>query len=150
MVGSQDGSAVGVLTRDDRGDEHEFLAGREVIVCCGAIDSPKLLQLSGIGPADVLDAAGVLTLVSLPGVGENLMDHAEGLIVWEAGADVPDTCATGWDGGGRRPYRRFRDGMGRRCRRAPLRRQPFATRRAHALSRRSRRRPRHRTRRRDA
>jgi choline dehydrogenase-like flavoprotein len=42
----QDGSAVGVLTRDDHYDEHEFLAGREVIVCCGAIDSPKLLQLS--------------------------------------------------------------------------------------------------------
>jgi choline dehydrogenase-like flavoprotein len=94
-----DGSAVGVLTRDDHGAEHEFRAGREVIVCCGAIDSPKLLQLSGIGPADVLDAAGVRALVPLPGVGENLMDHAEGLIVWEAGADVPDTCATGWDAG---------------------------------------------------
>jgi choline dehydrogenase-like flavoprotein len=95
----EDGTAVGVITRDEDGNRREFLANREVIVCCGAIDSPKLLQLSGIGPVDVLDAAGVQTLVASPGVGENLMDHAEGLIVWEAGADVPNTCATGWDAG---------------------------------------------------
>ncbi|AKS35539.1 GMC family oxidoreductase [Mycolicibacterium goodii] len=93
------GRAVGVITRDDDGNRHEYRADREVIVCCGAIDSPKLLQLSGIGPADVLAAAGVAQSVDAPGVGANLMDHAEGLIVWEAGADVPDTCATGWDAG---------------------------------------------------
>ncbi|MEV0671409.1 GMC oxidoreductase [Mycobacterium sp. NPDC050441] len=95
----EDGRTVGVITRDDEGNLREFRAEREVIVCCGAIDSPKLLQLSGIGPSDVLAAAGVETVVDSPGVGENLMDHAEGLIVWEAGADVPDTCATGWDAG---------------------------------------------------
>jgi len=95
----EDGRAVGVITRDDEGNRHEFRADREVIVCCGAIDSPRLLQLSGIGPVDVLDAAGVGTAVASPGVGANLMDHAEGLIVWEAGADVPATCATGWDAG---------------------------------------------------
>jgi choline dehydrogenase-like flavoprotein len=95
----EDGRAVGVTTRDDDGNRHEFRADREVVVCCGAIDSPKLLQLSGIGPTDVLQAAGVATVVDSPGVGENLMDHAEGLIVWEAGADVPGTCATGWDAG---------------------------------------------------
>jgi hypothetical protein len=38
-------------------------------------------------------------VVDLPGVGENLMDHAEGLIVWETDRVVPDTCATGWDAG---------------------------------------------------
>jgi choline dehydrogenase-like flavoprotein len=95
----EDGRAVGVIARDADGKRREFRADREVILCCGAIDSPKLLQLSGIGPADVLEAAGVPTLVASPGVGANLMDHAEGLIVWEAGADVPDTCATGWDAG---------------------------------------------------
>jgi choline dehydrogenase-like flavoprotein len=94
-----DGVAVGVLAVDDDGVEHELRAMREVIVCCGAIDSPKLLQLSGIGPEAVLTAAGVVTVVHSPGVGENLMDHAEGLIVWEARRDVPDTCATGWDAG---------------------------------------------------
>jgi choline dehydrogenase-like flavoprotein len=95
----EEGVAVGVLVRDDRGVEHEFLANREVVVCCGAIDSPKLLQLSGIGPHEVLEAAGVAVVVESAGVGENLMDHAEGLIVWEAARDVPDTCATGWDAG---------------------------------------------------
>lgn len=95
----EDGAAVGVIARDGDGNRREFRADREVIVCCGAIDTPKLLQLSGIGPVDVLQAAGVPVLVPSPGVGENLMDHAEGLIVWEAGADVPDTCATGWDAG---------------------------------------------------
>jgi choline dehydrogenase-like flavoprotein len=95
----EDGVAVGVLARDEQGVEHVFRADVEVVVCCGAIDSPKLLQLSGIGARGVLEAAGVRTIVELPGVGENLMDHAEGLIVWEAARDVPDTCATGWDAG---------------------------------------------------
>lgn len=95
----EDGVAVGVAAVDGEGVEHEIRASREVIVCCGAIDSPKLLQLSGIGPRDVLAAAGVTPVVDSPGVGENLMDHAEGLIVWEARREVPDTYATGWDAG---------------------------------------------------
>lgn len=74
-------------------------ARREVIVSCGAIDSPALLMRSGIGPARVLEAAGVDLAVDLPGVGENLQDHAEGLIVWEAKGERSDVCATGWDAG---------------------------------------------------
>jgi choline dehydrogenase-like flavoprotein len=93
------GAAVGVLARDVDGAMTQFMARREVIVCCGSIDSPKLLQLSGIGPSRVLRDAGVDVVVDLPGVGENLMDHAEGLIVWETDRVVPDTCATGWDAG---------------------------------------------------
>lgn len=90
--------AVGVLTRTDEGAV-EVRADREVLVCCGAIDSPRLLQLSGIGPPAVLEAAGVPVLVDLPGVGENLMDHPEGLVVWEARELPPATCASGWDAG---------------------------------------------------
>ena len=93
------GSATGVLATDCDGTSHRFDATREVIVCCGAIDTPKLLQLSGIGPRRVLEDAGVEVVVDSPGVGENLMDHAEGLIVWQAEREVPDTCATGWDAG---------------------------------------------------
>jgi choline dehydrogenase len=52
-------------------------AAREVILCCGAIGSPHLLQLSGIGPARVLEAAGIAVRHDLPGVGENLNDHPD-------------------------------------------------------------------------
>lgn len=81
------------------GERRDLRARREVIVCCGAIDSPALLMRSGIGPRPVLDAAGIDVLIDLPGVGENLQDHAEGLIVWEARGDRSGVCATGWDAG---------------------------------------------------
>ena len=53
------------------------MAKREVILCAGVIGSPQLLQLSGIGPAQVLKDAGVEVAHDLPGVGENLQDHLE-------------------------------------------------------------------------
>ena len=49
----------------------------EVVSCGGAINTPQLLQLSGVGPAGVLRDAGVTPVVDLPGVGENLQDHLE-------------------------------------------------------------------------
>jgi choline dehydrogenase len=48
---------------------------QEVILACGAVDSPKLLMLSGIGPADLLRSVGIAVRVDLPGVGSNLQDH---------------------------------------------------------------------------
>lgn len=60
-----------------RGRDYEVTATREVILCAGAIGSPHLLQLSGIGPRDVLEDAGVPVVHELPGVGENLQDHLE-------------------------------------------------------------------------
>ena len=51
--------------------------GGEVILCGGAINTPQLLQLSGIGPADVLEPLGVPVVHELAGVGENLQDHLE-------------------------------------------------------------------------
>ena len=52
-------------------------ANREVIVCAGSVGSPQLLQMSGIGPGQVLQDAGVAVIHDLPGVGENLQDHLE-------------------------------------------------------------------------
>lgn len=52
-------------------------ARKEVILSAGSIGSPQLLQLSGIGPAKVLEDAGVEVVKDLPGVGENLQDHLE-------------------------------------------------------------------------
>jgi choline dehydrogenase-like flavoprotein len=50
-------------------------ASREVILCGGSINSPQLLMLSGVGPADHLRAVGVGVVADLPGVGRNLQDH---------------------------------------------------------------------------
>ena len=66
--------AVGVEFVQD-GRPLEARAGREVLLSAGAIQSPQLLQLSGIGPLDLLARAGVPVLHELPGVGENLQDH---------------------------------------------------------------------------
>ena len=52
-------------------------ATEEVIVCAGAINSPQLLQLSGIGPASLLQAHGIPVVVDAPGVGANLQDHLQ-------------------------------------------------------------------------
>ena len=57
------------------GGVHEFRAEREVIVSGGAINSPKLLLLSGIGPAEELRPLGIPVVHDLPGVGRNLHDH---------------------------------------------------------------------------
>ena len=62
-------------------------AEREVIVSCGAIGSPRLLQLSGVGPADSLKAAGVSVVHDLPGVGSNLQDHLDLYAISECTGD---------------------------------------------------------------
>ena len=56
-------------------------AKREVVLCGGAINSPQILQLSGIGPGGVLQAVGIEVKHDLPGVGENLQDHIGGRII---------------------------------------------------------------------
>jgi choline dehydrogenase len=73
--------AAGVTVRVD-GAEERVTARRGVILAAGAVGSPRLLQLSGIGPRGVLTAAGVPVVHELPGVGEGLRDHvASGLVV---------------------------------------------------------------------
>lgn len=65
---------VGVRYLKD-GREYIARAGREVIVSAGAVNSPQLLQLSGIGPAELLRQHGLPVVADLPGVGANLRDH---------------------------------------------------------------------------
>lgn len=67
---------VGVLCGRD-GKVEELRCQREVLLAAGSYNTPKLLMLSGIGPADHLSAIGINTLHDLPGVGENLQDHHE-------------------------------------------------------------------------
>lgn len=70
----EEGRAVGVEYRH-AGQTAQARAGREVIVSAGTVNSPHLLLLSGIGPADHLRAVGIPVIHDLPGVGENLQDH---------------------------------------------------------------------------
>jgi choline dehydrogenase len=63
-----------VLVEQD-GQEHVLRARREVILCTGTINTPRLLMLSGIGPAAQLTAAGIPVVADIPGVGQNLHDH---------------------------------------------------------------------------
>jgi choline dehydrogenase len=68
------GRAVGVQYRR-HGEVHKAEAGCEVVLCGGVVNSPQLLLLSGIGPADDLRQLGIEVKAALPGVGENLQDH---------------------------------------------------------------------------
>jgi choline dehydrogenase len=70
------GRAVG-LEYEQLGLVHQPRAEREVILSTGAINTPQLLMLSGIGPADHLKEMGLEVLSDLPGVGQNLQDHLE-------------------------------------------------------------------------
>lgn len=68
------GRAVGV-TWTTNGKTYGAKANREVILCAGSIQSPQILQLSGIGPAPILKEQGIPIVVESPEVGENLQDH---------------------------------------------------------------------------
>jgi choline dehydrogenase len=73
--------AVGVEA-SQLGQAQELRAEREVILCGGAYNSPQLLQLSGVGPAEHLAMREVEVLLDQPEVGENLSDHAAAFSVW--------------------------------------------------------------------
>ncbi|XOK14460.1 GMC family oxidoreductase [Agrobacterium tumefaciens] len=78
--------AIGVEVVGKSGSEI-IHAEREVLVSSGAIGSPKLLQQSGIGPADHLKSVGVKVLHDLPGVGSNLQDHLDLFVIAECTGD---------------------------------------------------------------
>jgi len=81
----EDGVATGVRYSQRHGGEQLAQAQREVILSAGAIGSPQLLLLSGVGPADQLRELGVPVVQDLPGLGENLQDHPYVVCSW----DVP-------------------------------------------------------------
>lgn len=70
------------------GQPREVRAAREVILCAGALQSPQLLQLSGIGPAEHLREFGVPVICDLPGVGENLQDHLQIRLLYKCAKPV--------------------------------------------------------------
>jgi choline dehydrogenase len=76
------GRAVGVEFVEN-GQSRQIRVRREVILCAGAINSPKLLMLSGIGPKQELEKHGIPVIVNREGVGQNLQDHIEISLVYQ-------------------------------------------------------------------
>lgn len=72
-----------------KGKVTNVMAKREVVLSAGSVGSPQILQLSGIGPKEVLDKAGVEVVHDLPGVGANLQDHLE--VYFQFRSKVPIT-----------------------------------------------------------
>ena len=74
--------AVGVAYRGRAGDVM-VRAEREVILSAGALQTPQLLQLSGVGPSALLESFSIPVVHELPGVGENLQDHLQARVIFE-------------------------------------------------------------------
>lgn len=83
------GRAVGVEYEDSEGAVRRAQAGREILLCAGALNSPKLLMLSGLGAADELRALGLRVHQDLPGVGRNLQDHVRVPVLFQSGRRSP-------------------------------------------------------------
>ncbi|HSW84044.1 MAG TPA: GMC oxidoreductase, partial [Usitatibacter sp.] len=73
-------------------------AAKEVILAAGSIGSPQLLQLSGIGPAALLQQCGIAVVLDAPGVGANLHDHLQIRMVWKVDGPTLNERANRWLG----------------------------------------------------
>jgi choline dehydrogenase len=76
------------------GQPERVRAAREIILCGGVIDTPKLLMLSGIGPADHLKSHGIAVVADVPGVGRNFQDHLKLSIRWNGKTELPGSTVT--------------------------------------------------------
>ncbi|MFT5503984.1 MAG: choline dehydrogenase, partial [Gammaproteobacteria bacterium] len=76
-ISFENNKATGVVTKDHQGKLQSVQANKEVILSAGAVGTPKLLMLSGIGPKDHLQAMNIAIRADLPGVGQNLNDHPD-------------------------------------------------------------------------
>jgi len=86
-ISCADGRAAGVVGVR-LGEQLEFRAEREVLLCGGAYNSPHLLQLSGIGRAEELEALQIEQVAQSPGVGMNLSDHPNGGVIYRSPREV--------------------------------------------------------------
>ena len=89
--------AVGVRWRQG-GSERSARCRGEVLLCAGAIQSPQLLQLSGIGPSPLLQDLGIPVLHHAPGVGENLQDHLQVRLIFESTQRTTNDDLNSWLG----------------------------------------------------
>lgn len=87
----QEGKAIGVEYRTNDGFVERVKAGREVVLSAGALASPKLLMLSGIGPGADLTKLGIKLVAHRDGVGKNLQDHLQLPMIFRSKIDMPQT-----------------------------------------------------------
>jgi choline dehydrogenase-like flavoprotein len=80
-------TGINVALQD--GSKYTLNSKAETIICAGAVDTPRLMLLSGIGPKQQLEELNIPVVKDLPGVGENLLDHPETIIMWELNKPVP-------------------------------------------------------------
>lgn len=83
---------INLVLRD--GSRRTVSAKTETILAAGAVDTPRLMLLSGLGPKDQLQSLGIPVFKDIPGVGENLQDHPESIIMWELNKPVPQGQTT--------------------------------------------------------
>lgn len=83
--------AVGVEA--ESGGERFTVEGDQIVLCSGAIGSPQLLMLSGVGPAEHLKSLGIGLVHDSPGVGQNLRDHPSAAVLFRATGETPDIQA---------------------------------------------------------
>ena len=95
-INIENGRAASVSYVDAGGNAHTVHSRGDIVVASGSLVTPKLLMLSGLGPADHLGEHGISTIIDLPGVGQNLIDHPEVPVI---------SVANG-------PYGYFRQGVG--------------------------------------
>jgi choline dehydrogenase-like flavoprotein len=81
------------------GQKHTITPKSETILCAGAVDTCRLMLLSGIGPPSQLNDLSIPVVHDLPGVGENLLDHPESIIIWELNAPIPPQTTMDSDAG---------------------------------------------------
>lgn len=89
LVDGDEARGVHVTLKDGSRVDISPAANGEVVLCAGAVDTPRLMLLSGLGPREQLQGLGIPVVKDLPGVGENLLDHPETIIMWRLKEDRP-------------------------------------------------------------
>ncbi|KAL2111689.1 hypothetical protein VUR80DRAFT_9621 [Thermomyces stellatus] len=86
----QNDAAVAVDVTLKSGEKMQLKPRKEIILCAGAIDTPRLMLHSGLGPRAQLEGLGIPVVKDIPGVGENLVDHPETIIMWRLKDRLPE------------------------------------------------------------
>ncbi len=93
-VNVSNSTVTGVNITLQSGTALTLTAKKETILCAGAVDTPRLLLHSGIGPSTQLTPLGIPVVKDIPGIGHNLVDHPETIIMWELNRPVPANQTT--------------------------------------------------------